>query len=257
MAIAGVTFKDKTKKQPSREGVTGKEGSGKSSVARHLKGNKLICDLELKLPLEVLQDPTCQVVEFNGEPTFDKVLDMLKSLYKADKLPIQWLVIDTVSMLEKIIHKNVLARDFDNNKEKFSAYATGYKASYHDCDRFLDLLTRIEDKHKINTCLIIHAATKNVKNVFGDDYPKLELSLTEGMANSVLRFLHYNGVIYDKISVKKEGLAKKATGLERYISFDNKSAYFNAKSMRQDMPKEVPFDIDGKWMDLTINKEIK
>ena len=39
MAIAGITFKDKTKKSPMRLGITGKEGTGKSSVARLLKGN--------------------------------------------------------------------------------------------------------------------------------------------------------------------------------------------------------------------------
>jgi len=255
MAIAGITFKDKTKKSPMRLGITGKEGTGKSSVARLLKGNKLINDMEFKLPSEVLEDPTCQVVEFDGEATFDKQLDVLKVLYKADKLPIQWLVIDTFTMVEKIIHKMVIARDFDNKREKFASFATGYRASYPECDRFLDLLTRIEYKHKINTCLIMHAFPKSTKNVFGDDFVKLEISLTEGMANSVLRFLHYNGVIYDKVAVTSK--TNKATGSERYISFDNKSPYFNAKSMRQDIPKEVPFDIDGKWMDLTINKEIK
>ena len=257
MSIPGIKLKDKKKKTPSRVGFTGKEGSGKSSIARLLKGKKLICDMEAKLPLEVLQDPDCHVVEFDGEPTFDKTIDMLKGLYKADKLPVEWLVIDTFTMLEKSIHKNVLNRDFDNNKEKFSAFATGYRASYHDCDRFLDLLTRIEHKHGLNICLIMHASIKNVKNVFGEDFPKLEISLTDGMKDSVLRFLHYNGVIYDKVSVKKDGLSKKAEGLERMISFDNKSPYFNAKSMRQDIDIEVPFDIDGKWINLTINKEIK
>jgi len=257
MSIPGIKLKDKKKKTPSRVGFTGKEGSGKSSIARLLKGKKLICDMEAKLPLEVLQDPDCHVVEFDGEPTFDKTIDMLKGLYKADKLPVEWLVIDTFTMIEKVIHKMVINRDFDGSRKDFSAFATGYRASYPECDRFLDLLTRIEHKHGLNTCLLLHASTKSAKNIFGDDFPKLEISLTDGMRDSVLRFLHYNGVIFDKPSVTSGKMNKKVTSQERMISFDNKSPYFNAKSMRQDIPMEVPFDIDGKWINLTINKEIK
>jgi hypothetical protein len=222
-----------------------------------LKGKKLIDDMELKLPLEVRNDPNCHIVEFDGEITFDKQLDMLKNLYRADKLPMEWLVIDSTTSLEKAIHKHTLVKDFGDDAKKFADYGAGYKSAQLHLDRFIDLLKRIEAKHNINTLFIIHATVKIFKNVFGDDYPKLVPSLTEGGADSLLRHLHYNGVIIDDVETKKEGMGKKATKSNRLISFDNTSALFSAKSMRQDIPKEVPFDIDGKWLGLTINKEIK
>jgi len=257
MGIPGIKLQEKGKKSPMRLGITGKEGTGKSSVARLLKGKKLIDDMELKLPLEVTSDPNCHVVEFDGDITFDKQIDMLKSLYKADKLPVEWLVIDSTTSLEKAVHRHTLVKEFGDDPKKFADYGTGFKASQLNFDRVLELLKRIETKHGTNTLFIIHATVKMCKNPLGDDFSKLVPSLTESGADSLLRHLHYNGVIIDEVEVKKEGMGKKAGKSERLISFDNTSALYSAKSMRQDIPKKVPFDIDGKWLGLTINKETR
>jgi len=142
MAIPGIEIEEKVVKKAVRLGIMAKEGTGKSTVAKFLKGVKLIDDLEGKLPDEVLLDKDCHTIKLGGDNSYEKQIAVLSALGSADKLGAEWLVIDSATSLEKAIFDHTLVADCDNDKDNFVAYGKGYKAANLHFDRFLDLLKK-------------------------------------------------------------------------------------------------------------------
>lgn len=247
-----VTLKKNTPRNTLRVGLSGKAGVGKTSAIFKLCKNPLIFDLENKIPPEFAG--IGDLIDFKGRDSYKVVKDELLNILNDVKPPHDWLVIDTASKLESMAEQHAIQMDYGGNKSKFSAYQTGSKHELPQYfDEILDLLTRIQDKHGMNVLFICHAGTKLQNNIMGKDYYKAVLDLREGPMLKLLKWFDYLGFIWDDAQLDEEGIRTKVEKVNRVISFDNTSPFFDAKALKA-LPRNIPFDKDGKWIEQVFGK---
>lgn len=247
-----------TKKHGDRPycfGLSGKAGAGKSYAIAKLCKNPYIFDLDRKLPPEM--KGVGDVWDPKGRLNYHYFKQELVNVLNEPTLPYDWIVIDNLSEVEKLCENWAIETDYKGNKVGYSSFQTGAK---HELPQYfgeiLDILTRIRDKHNIKIFAICHAKTKPANNPFGKDYVKWVLDLREECNSRALKWFDYLGFVYDDVILDEKGLRAKAADQERFISFDNSSPVFDAKAITAVTPK-VPFDKEGKWVELIFGKETK
>lgn len=248
-----VSIKKTAPRTAIRLGISGKAGVGKTTAIFKIAKNPLIFDLENKIPPKFAG--VGDTIDFKGRDSYKVVKEELLAILN-DPKPTghDWIVIDTASKLEAMAEVHSVTLDYGGNKTKYSAYQAGPKHELPQYfDEVLELLNRIQDKHNVNIMFICHAGPKLQNNLMGKDYYKMVLDLREGPMLKLLKWFDYLGFVWDDVAIDDESFRNKVEKVQRLISFDNQSPFFDAKSLKP-LSTRIPFDEDGKWVEQLFGK---
>ena len=248
-----ISIKTNEPRKALRIGISGKAGVGKSSAVFKLCSSPLIFDLEDKIPPEFRGIGSC--IDFKGRLAYKTIKDEFLNILNEPKLPFDYIVIDTASKLEELCEAHAIQMDYKGDKSKYSSYQSGPKNELPQYfAELLDILTRIQDRHQINVLIVCHAGPKLQNNLMGKDYYKMVLDLKEGPMLKLLKWFDYLGFVWDDVVVDEESFRAKVEKANRVISFDNTNPFFDAKALKA-LPTRLPFDREGKWVDVVFTKE--
>lgn len=247
------TIKKNTPRKCMRVGISGKAGVGKTSAIFKLCKNPIIFDLENKIPPEF--EGIGDLIDFKNRDSFKVVKEELINLLNDPKFAYDWIVFDTASKLEELCEFHAIQQDYKGDKSKYSAYQTGPKNELPQYfAELLDLVNRVMDRHNCSVLFVCHAGPKLQNNIMGKDYYKMVVDLKEAPMLKLLKWFDYLGFVWDDVQVDDESFRNKAAGVNRVISFDNTSPFFDAKSLKV-LPTRIPFDKEGKWIETVFGKE--
>jgi len=231
---------------------SGEQSIGKTTAAFNWAKKPLWIDLDNRIPPEIVE--RCTVIQ--GLHDYNSVKSVLKEINESDSFEYDAIIIDTVTILESMARNQCIIDDFKGERSAYSGYSTGDKQHLIlFMNPLLAFLDRIAEKHGCDLLLICHSEIKPVKNPNGENYDKVALSLVDKIRNRVLQWADYVGFAWHDVSVKVEGLSKKASGSSRKITFSNNPKW-DAKGPAN-LPEIIDFDVDGNWMETIKNAHKK
>jgi hypothetical protein len=189
--------------------------------------------------------------------TWNDVLHAVDGL--TEKCEYETLVFDAMGGFEKLCHKHVCARDFNNDwgDKGFLSFHKGYSIAVNDWLTLLARLDNLRAKNKTKVILLSHAAVKNFKNPAGPDFDRYianvhetTWSATARWADAVL-FGNFVTVVDQQTQIqRKAGKGKGIGGADRIVYTERRDAW-DAKN-RYGMPEEVDIPADPTQVWSTI-----
>ena len=233
----------------NREVLHGSGGAGKSTGAGTISRKPLVIDFDNRWPSELVEK--ADFPRFDG--TFAGVVALLKDILATEKLSNDRIVIDTVTKLLSRIEEHALAFDCGGNKEKYNAYSFGVKFLRQHFQEVLELVDRIQAKHKITVTFICHTKNKDQRNIDSEVYQKSCLDLPEGISELLKQWADYIGFIWFDVTV--DASRKKAIGdAVRAISFSESPSYEAKNSSKYSIPTKIRYDRKGEWAEVVFGQ---
>lgn len=209
--------------------IQGAEGVGKTTFAAGAPRPRFI-DLD--------RGSYEQDIERVEAGTFEEVLEWIEDAVSDDA--VETLVIDSLSRLEGFITTCVCGENDTGGLVAFGGgYGRGDSATLIYWRQFLKALDRVaKAKHVI---LIGHTGIKGFADPLGPAFNRFALSLREGAANEVKRWVNYVLFARTDLSTRTQETTKKSLGIssgDRWIYTDGNPAY-DAKH-RGSLPAQLP-----------------
>ena len=203
----------------------GVPGVGKTTFAAGAP-NVIFIDIEDGLGVNVVD-------KFPQPKTFQDVLDCIEALGKGDH-DYQWLGIDSLSSMQKLVFDAVCEEHGKNSIEDFG-YGKGYVHAMEKFKLFFDYVADLRDYKKMGVVMIAHTDATTFKNPEGDDYDKYFVDLDKRAQKLMVRESDVIGFFNYKTFVKKqESDDRKGKAIDggRILYLEEKPA-FTAKNRYQ------------------------
>jgi hypothetical protein len=228
----------------------GPEGVGKSSLAADAP-NPIFFDLEggadnLDVARYMFRDEEGGHVPSSYEDIISAVDDLIAN----PKHGFQTLVLDTLDVLEAMIHRHLCEKAAKTGIEDFG-FGKGYKAAVEELRRFLARLDALR-MTGVQIVMIGHSFVSTFKNPEGEDYDRYQLHVHKDFGGQLKEWSDVVGFI------RFEGGAAKLTGDEsrnkrargwmtnrRLVQLAREAAW-DAKC-RLSLPTEIELDAAHPW----------
>ena len=223
--------------KPLRVLLYGPGGIGKSYWAAQWN-NSVILDLE-----DGLGGIDCASLPMR-DAEWEDILHALNMLAQ-EKHDYKTVVIDSLDWLERLMH-----HDICNQRGCVSIgdlqYGAGYVQALSYFEKLVKYMELLREKG-MNTVLICHAATKDVKDPTTQLYSKWQLALHQKAAEKMFQWSDCTLFAKQEINILTEkkdfgGQRKRAGGGERRM-YCNDAPTYQAKN-RYDLPDEMPLDYE-------------
>ena len=230
--------------KPPKIILYGVGGIGKTTFSSKFPDPIFICTEEGTDQIDTSRFPkaTCwldvldQVISLNGEHSY------------------KTLVIDSLDELERLIHKDVAAK---NNKNHISeiGFQRGYEEAVARFQELLELLDNLRERKKMMIVIIAHSKVERFNSPTMEPYDRYQLDLHKKAWPMMIEWSDATLFVNYKIFTKKEGesfgqAVYKAIGDGERTLFTTEKPSFIAKN-RYGLPEEMPFDV------MTLLKSIK
>ncbi len=227
-------------KLPNRYGLHGLEGWGKTSFAAQFP-KPLFIQTRGETGLETLIDsnrlpPTAHLPEIMTWADLRSAVRMVAQ----EKHDYRTLVVDTANGAERLCFEFIMARDFENSREKFLSYGKGPVVAADEWRAFLQELDEVRQAQKMIIFLLVHTKVTKFKNPEGSDFdryqPELEpavWSLTHKWLDVVLFGNFLQVTAEDKATKRAKGV-----GGDQRMLYCTRTAAWDAKN-RIGLPSEV------------------
>ncbi len=186
--------------------------------------------------------------------SYQDVLDGIEDLIRTPS-PYETLVIDSVSALEPLIWRHILARDSGGKSEmnpsgrqlasiESYGYGKGYQMAMEEGKAFLAALDRLRATRGMNVLLVGHAHVKNFRNPSGEDYDRFTPRLNEKLAGKIIEWADLVGfAMFEEGALGKEG---KGISTGRRLMYFSRKASWDAKS-RYALPEYLEIVESDPW----------
>lgn len=175
--------------------------------------------------------------------SFDQLCKYLKEV-RTKKHEFQWLGIDSLTMVEKMIRTEVCNKDgVDSIELVQKGYGKGFTITAEIYQSFLAGLTRINTARDMGIILLAHARIEKQDDPGLDSYGKYVMSMHDKLNKATIEWcdevFFARSVVYT--NKEKEGFKNKTTA----ISKGNRALYTcdtpaNAGKRRLDLPDTIP-----------------
>ena len=228
-------------KRPPAMVIVGPAGVGKSSLAGNIP-KSVVMPFGQEDTWDLLKSSGSVPVDLPVLPpakTFGDMMGMVEEL-ATEEHEYKFLVIDTISCAERVMHESVCNREFsgDWSEKGFLGFNRGFEVSLSDWREFINALDSIRDEAGMGVILLGHTKIAPYRNPIGADYDRFTVdlhhktwSLTHRWCDAVLFFNYW-------IDVDESGLRAKGKGGHARVIHTQHSAAFDAKN-RFGLPPEI------------------
>lgn len=255
---------------PTRVGVHGPEGTGKTTLAAYFP-RPLFVGAEQGIPRDLGFS-----VPMISPRTWLDVFDIVGSLTN-DEHDHQTAVFDTVDWMEPLIHRFVCDRDTGRSTEmnpkgrplisiEDYGFGKGFLAAEEEFRKLIGALDILQYKRGVHVVMLAHSKVVTFKNPAGPDFDRWELKCHHRIGSVVkewvenLLFIHYR-IDASKISEDKDRhkmspdkVRAKGTSGERILGAQH-SAMYDAKN-RVRMPAEVDLVDPNKVISMLLGEHL-
>jgi len=187
------------------------------------------------------------VARFPKPKSFEDILTGVRELIEAAH-EYKTLVIDSLDWIEPLIYAAVCKRYGVSSIEKAAGgYGKGYLEALDEWTAFMDLLTALRDKRKMNIVLLAHPSIENHTDPHTQaTYQRYELKLNKKAKQKVMEYVDAMFYATYETFTKKDGDTVKAVVSDRRVMYPNWQQGFDAKN-RYGLQQEI--DLAISWED--------
>lgn len=227
-------------KLPNRYGLHAVEGWGKTSLGAQFP-KPLFFQTRGETGLETLIDaerlpPTAHLPEITSWADLRAGVRMVAT----ENHDYKTLVIDTANGAERLCFEAVMARDFDNSREKFLSYGKGPVVAADEWRAFLGELDDVRQRRKMIIWLLVHTKVGKFKNPEGSDFDRYQPELEPPIWSLTLKWLDVVlfGNFLQTTAEDKQTKRHKGVGGDQRMMYCTRTAAWDAKN-RIGLPSEI------------------
>ena len=198
--------------------------------------------------------------------SYDEFMEQLRYLFKENN-GYQYLVIDSLNWLEKLIHAKICeehgASHIEDDSVKEFSYQAGYSFALEACDDLIEALTSFQETTGLGIIMIAHSRIQEFQDPTTATYdryvPALHINKKGIGFNSRMQqwcdeVLFLNEKVYTKVTEDKKGNKTdqtKGIGTGERIVYTERRPAFEAKN-RLGLPSEMPYVKDEGWSEYAL-----